>query len=239
MSTTPACLLCGSPTCSEHPSPAFRKEKVTLCTPCVQSSEFDFEDDSNNSETLTKHVDHLVDLYDRAVLLLQYSSQFMLQVAVSLEESTKHHNKRLAPVGRLWVWYPAYSKGRHCRCSRRQCHSHRHGDVGNGFGPRRSCRWTFHVTGGYQSCKKCTVCKICRWRSQCSYARVGGARTNQNGRTDPTGESVRKGGRMRNSSRCHPHLPSMPSANPMSKSEPNSWRPRDYWMNNTRWNNPV
>ena len=93
MSTTPACLLCGSPTCSEHSSPAFRKEKITLCTPCVQSLEFNFDDDSNNSETLTKHVDHLVDLYDRAVLLLQYSSQFMLQVAASLEESTKHHNK--------------------------------------------------------------------------------------------------------------------------------------------------
>ena len=44
---------------------------------------------------------------------------------------------------------------------------------------------------------------------------------------------------MRNSSGCHPHLPSMPCANPMSKYEPNSWQPRDYWMNNTRWNNPV
>jgi hypothetical protein len=46
--------------------------------------EFDFEDNCHKAEVLTKQVEHLVDLYDRALLLLQYSSQFMLQVALSL-----------------------------------------------------------------------------------------------------------------------------------------------------------
>jgi len=87
------CLLCGAPSCSEHSSAAFRKENITLCNTCVTSLEFDFDDDRHRSELMTKQVEYLVDLYDRALLLLQYSSQFMLQVALSLEASTERHNQ--------------------------------------------------------------------------------------------------------------------------------------------------
>ena len=88
------CLLCGSPTCSNHSSLSFRKQNITLCTTCIETLEFDFNDDSHavDAYILTKRVNHLVDLYDRAILLLKYSSPFMIQVAASLDQSMKHRN---------------------------------------------------------------------------------------------------------------------------------------------------
>jgi hypothetical protein len=94
------CLLCGSPTCSKHCSIEFRKEKITLCLRCVESLEFNFDNNNQTDEddmdtlnkVLAKRLHHLVDLYDRALLLLNYSSSFLLQVATSLDQSTKKTN---------------------------------------------------------------------------------------------------------------------------------------------------
>jgi hypothetical protein len=98
------CLLCGSPTCPKHCSAEFRKEKITLCLRCVESLEFNFDDNNPKEEEkeegglevankiLETRLNHLVDLYDRALLLLKYSSPFLLQVATSLDQSTKKTN---------------------------------------------------------------------------------------------------------------------------------------------------
>jgi hypothetical protein len=87
------CLLCGSPTCSDHSSAAFRKQGITLCMACIETLEFDFENESQDVNILSTRVNQLVDLYDRAILLLKYSSPFMLKVADSLDKSMMHRNK--------------------------------------------------------------------------------------------------------------------------------------------------
>ncbi|KAI2499424.1 hypothetical protein MHU86_15069 [Fragilaria crotonensis] len=87
------CLLCGSPTCSDHSSATFRKQSITLCLTCIETLEFDYQNESNDVQLLSKRVNQLVDLYDRAILLLKYSSPFMLQVAASLDKSMMHRNK--------------------------------------------------------------------------------------------------------------------------------------------------
>ena len=90
--TDAPCLLCGAVVCSQHSSDAFRKEGITVCTACVvHLEEFDGASVTRPVE-LETHTHHLVELYGRARLLLQYSSQFMLATADSLEEKTKQHN---------------------------------------------------------------------------------------------------------------------------------------------------
>jgi len=89
----PPCLLCGSPTCANHSSKAFRKEKIILCNVCVESLDFDFDQEYLQSTELRHHVEHLVDLYDRSLLLLKYCEQFMIDTASKLEQTTKRSNE--------------------------------------------------------------------------------------------------------------------------------------------------
>ena len=97
VSTDSPCLLCGAMTCGKHSSPAFRKEGIYVCMDCLESLEFDFET-ASLPEELKERTEHLVDLYGRATLLLQYCSQFMLATADNLEQNTKQHNE-IAGVG--------------------------------------------------------------------------------------------------------------------------------------------
>lgn len=82
------CLLCASPTCSAtHASPDFRREGITVCTSCVNVIRADNHDD------IEQHAKDLVDLYDRGVLLLKYSRQYLIpEIATTLEEQTVTQN---------------------------------------------------------------------------------------------------------------------------------------------------
>jgi hypothetical protein len=88
-----ACLLCGSMTCAQHSSAKFRKEGITVCMTCVDHLEYDFTASTDLPEELENRCKSLVNLYSRAVLLLQYFSQFMMETANSLEQNTKQHNE--------------------------------------------------------------------------------------------------------------------------------------------------
>jgi len=61
-----------------------------VCTDCIAVFERDLE---SNSSSDANHVERMIDLYDRALLLLNYSSQFIDEIADRLEDSTERHNK--------------------------------------------------------------------------------------------------------------------------------------------------
>jgi transcription elongation factor Elf1 len=86
------CLLCGSMTCPQHSSASFRKEGIVVCNNCVESLQFDFSS-AALPDDLERYSRHLVDLYSRALQLLQFCSQFMLESADALEQTTRQHNE--------------------------------------------------------------------------------------------------------------------------------------------------
>jgi hypothetical protein len=90
------CLICASPSCPQHSSASFRKDGITLCLSCERLFELNFivncvgEPDPH---LRSRHIDHMVDCYDRCLLLLKYSAQYIETVALSLEESQEKQNK--------------------------------------------------------------------------------------------------------------------------------------------------
>ena len=93
---TQPCLICASPCCSTHSSSNFRKEGITVCLECERLFELDFIVDCVSTPDATeraKHIDHMIDCYDRCLLLLQYSAQYIDQIALSLEQNQEQRNK--------------------------------------------------------------------------------------------------------------------------------------------------
>lgn len=91
-------MICGAPACVNHSSEVFRKEKVTVCSECAPLFTMDFIealifDGQNSICEREEHVDHMIDVYDRTLLLLRYSSQYVDDIAAALEENTERSNK--------------------------------------------------------------------------------------------------------------------------------------------------
>lgn len=85
---TSPCLICASPSCAACSSPSFRREGINLCLQCERLFELDFIVDcvSTSDPTLrAERIEYMVDCYDRCLLLLHYSKQFVEQIAASLE----------------------------------------------------------------------------------------------------------------------------------------------------------
>ena len=114
------CLICGDPVCKHHSSSTFGKEKLTLCLTCEQLFQLDFspryneikdatttinttsqydelqEDDilhPCNRAKLEQQIDQMVGIYDRCWLLLEYSAQFIPQLAARLRNAEVRNNK--------------------------------------------------------------------------------------------------------------------------------------------------
>lgn len=92
------CLLCGTRTCAQHSSSAFRKENVSLCLDCVQNLECGEFTSESNIFDLEERTRHLQELYGRALLLLTFCKPYMETTAQQLEEQTKQHNE-IAGIG--------------------------------------------------------------------------------------------------------------------------------------------
>ena len=92
------CLTCGHPTCSKHSSSALSKNHIPICQPCSYLFELDFLIDvitntASNTELCRQKVDEMVDCYDRAKLLLVYTTQYADEIATVLEGQTSRSNK--------------------------------------------------------------------------------------------------------------------------------------------------
>ena len=92
---TSNCLSCGSPVCFTHSSSQFRKESLSVCLLCEKLFTLDFvvECMTASNDIRKKRIHHMVDVYDRILLLLKYSQQFIPQVIWNLQESTVVQNK--------------------------------------------------------------------------------------------------------------------------------------------------
>lgn len=89
------CLICGSPACKIHSCSNFRKEGIALCLECSQLFKLDFVIDSLTCsvEERAAKIDRMVETYDRTLLLLRYSSQFIDDLAKTLEQKMVQQNK--------------------------------------------------------------------------------------------------------------------------------------------------
>lgn len=89
------CLICASPSCPKHSSSSFRREGITLCLSCERLFELDFIVDcvSQDPSERSKSIDHIIDCYDRCILMLRYSTRFIEPIAQSLEEQKEQQNK--------------------------------------------------------------------------------------------------------------------------------------------------
>ena len=91
------CLTCGSPVCSYHRSSDFSKQNITVCSDCAQfySSSHLVHYVMREAEPVEKkkRINNMLEVYDRALLVLLYSTQFIDEVAASLRGNTSRHNK--------------------------------------------------------------------------------------------------------------------------------------------------
>ncbi|KAL3940668.1 MAG: hypothetical protein SGBAC_004833 [Bacillariaceae sp.] len=93
---SPSCLICASPSCPKHCSRSFRKDGITVCLDCERLFQLEFITTcvkEPDAQIRAKHIDHMIDLYDRCLLLLNYSSQYIEQIAVTLESTQEKQNK--------------------------------------------------------------------------------------------------------------------------------------------------
>ncbi|EEC48051.1 predicted protein [Phaeodactylum tricornutum CCAP 1055/1] len=90
------CLICSAPACRSHASKTFGGEGITVCLECERLFSMDYVIDclaAPDKETRRTQIGQMIDLYDRVILLLKYSAQFIATVATSLEETTERQNK--------------------------------------------------------------------------------------------------------------------------------------------------
>ena len=111
-----SCLTCGHPTCKLHISKSFSTHHIHICKPCAYLFELDFlvdvidraaddaeRDQSNNNnnnnnnnndmQTCQQKVNQMIDCYDRAKLLLTYTSQFAPEISRGLQSRTAKSDK--------------------------------------------------------------------------------------------------------------------------------------------------
>ena len=103
------CLICGSPACQKHCSAEFRKEGIKVCSECARLFDAQFlvcwvsggeddetdadEEDADISSRRRDHVRNMLDAYDRALLMLWYSSSYIDTVAEALEKNAGRNNR--------------------------------------------------------------------------------------------------------------------------------------------------
>jgi len=116
MTKTRPCLICGSPSCINHSCPSFLQKKddngggLVICNQCAPLFTLDFiidcvsyhydndDDDSSDSDNQQKQkqqkIDQMIDAYDRALLILKYSSKYLIHdISNVLKKNTKRNNK--------------------------------------------------------------------------------------------------------------------------------------------------
>jgi len=97
------CLLCGNPSCSNHLDKSFSKSKVIICNECSPLFSLDFivdcvshknnTDDPKAAQKQRHQIKHMIDVYDRVLIMLEYSAQYIDEIAAKLEKTTKKEDK--------------------------------------------------------------------------------------------------------------------------------------------------
>lgn len=91
------CLTCGSPVCKLHHSSDFGKQNITICSECAHlfSVNYLVKNIMQEEDPVQKRdrLNSMLEVYDRALLVLMYSTQFIDEVVVALQGNTSRHNK--------------------------------------------------------------------------------------------------------------------------------------------------
>lgn len=92
------CLTCGTPVCPRHRCEAFRKENISICRDCSKFFSFDFIVESvmicDDSPSARKRLmGSMLDVYDRSLLILEFSSRYVDQIAEALENNTRRNDR--------------------------------------------------------------------------------------------------------------------------------------------------
>jgi hypothetical protein len=93
---SPPCLICASPVCNRHCCRDLKREGIVICSHCAPLFTMDFVVNtiSNEDEAHRKEcIHHMIDSYDRALLMLRYSCQFIDEIAAALEDNTQRGDK--------------------------------------------------------------------------------------------------------------------------------------------------
>ena len=93
---TQACLTCGTPVCNTHRSSDFGRQNIAICLGCAHlfsASHIMSHIVQESDHALRKQkVNHMLEVYDRSLLVLTYSRQFIDDVVVALQGNTQRHN---------------------------------------------------------------------------------------------------------------------------------------------------
>ena len=88
------CLLCANPTCTaKHASKTFQKQKITLCVDCEALFQAKDLTHDTTETALQRQLERLTDAYDRAFLVLRYSSQWIPDLVQQLQAETARDDK--------------------------------------------------------------------------------------------------------------------------------------------------
>jgi hypothetical protein len=93
---SPPCLVCGTPICRAHSSTSFRKESIIMCLSCEALFGISYVTQiltCTDPQQRRIYVDKMIELYDRTVLLLRYSTIHTDDVCVALQLSAARKNK--------------------------------------------------------------------------------------------------------------------------------------------------
>jgi len=94
--TSSPCLVCGSPTCHAHESQKFRQQGITVCGECEKLFTQDYVVECLTASTQGErraHMDKMIDIYDRTMLLLKYSSKYVGTAVRDLERAKIKQNR--------------------------------------------------------------------------------------------------------------------------------------------------
>lgn len=92
------CLACASSVCALHRSRAFNSENITICTECSHlfSPEAILQtivEETVTEEDRKKQHNFLLEVYDRTLLILKYSIQYIDEICEALEINTRRNNQ--------------------------------------------------------------------------------------------------------------------------------------------------
>mmetsp|Transcript_9854 Transcript_9854/g.15155 ORF Transcript_9854/g.15155 Transcript_9854/m.15155 type:complete len:615 (+) Transcript_9854:83-1927(+) len=94
-----SCLVCCSPVCNAHSSETFRQGSILICTECSPLFSIDYIQESlvpkfieDDEQRRKKCLYRMVEMYDRALLMLKFSAQYIDDVSNSLEISSKRNH---------------------------------------------------------------------------------------------------------------------------------------------------
>jgi hypothetical protein len=94
--TSPPCLICGTPICRSHASASFRKEGIAMCLSCEGLFGISYVTQiltCTDPRQRRIYIDKMIELYDRTVLLLRYSTLHSEDICMILRKSTERKNK--------------------------------------------------------------------------------------------------------------------------------------------------